>query len=222
MKERKWAFDLEVEGAESEPRTINWLLNLSDTAMACQDFESAILLLDRASASAKGQLKLAELYLDPEAELEIPVAERQEKAKQLLLGLANEEGAYAAEACALLASLYASYPLTAVSYRLKAERLKNGCVDGTKIQQLVPRIRRLGSDDPYGAYKVATELEYYEGHDVLALKKHLLQIAAETDCSFAGIAALRFSELHDGDPCTALKYKKIAEKNGFPAILTRN
>lgn len=214
MKERKWAFDLEVEGTESEARMINWLINLSDTAMACQDWESAYLLLDRASASAKGQLKLAELYLDPEAELEIPVAERQEKAKQILLSLANE-----ADACVMLASLCA--PVAAVSYRLKAERLKNGCVDGTKIQQLIPRIRRLDSD-PYGAYILATEMEHYQGHDILALKKELYQIAAEAESCFAGIAALRLSEIYDGDPCTALKYKKIAEKNGFPAILTRN
>lgn len=220
MKERKWAFDLEVEGTENEARTIDWLLNLSDTAIACRDWESACLLLDRASASAKGQLKLAELYLDPEAELEIPVAERQEKAKQILLSLANEEGVCTADACVMLAS-NASRPLVAVSYRLKRERL-NGHTNNLKIQQLVPRIRSLGSDDPYGAYKVAIELEYYEGHDVLALKKELYQIAAEAESCFAGIAALRLSELYDGDPCTALKYKKIAEKNGFPAILTRN
>lgn len=221
MKKRKWAFDLEVEGTESEARMINWLINLSDTAMACQDWESAYLLLDRASASEKGSLKLAELFLNSEAELEIPVVERQEKAKQLLLGLANEEGVCAAEACALLSSLYGTHPLVAVSYLLKVDRL-NGHTNNLKIQQLVPRIRRLGSDDPYGAYKVATELEYYEGHDVLTLKKHLLQIAAEADCSFAGIAALRLSELYDGDPCTAFKYKKIAEKKGYPAILARN
>ena len=219
MKERKWAFDLEVEGTENEARTIDWLLNLSDTAIACRDWESACLLLDRASASPKGQLKLAELYLDPEAELEIPVAERQRKAKQLLLDLANEEGMYAADAYVMLASLCA--PVAAFSYRLKAERLKNGCVDGTKIQQLIPRIRRLDSD-PYGAYILATEMEHYQGHDILALKKELYQIAAEAESCFAGIAALRLSEIYDGDPCTALKYKKIAEKNGFPAILTRN
>ena len=217
----KWAFDLEVEGTESEVRMINWLINLSDTAMACQDWESAYLLLDRASASEKGSLKLAELFLNSEAELEIPVADRQAKAKQLLLGLANEEGRCAAEACALLSSLYAAHPLVAVSYRLKAERL-NGHTNNTKIQQLVPRIRRLGSDDPYGAYKVATELEYYEGHDILALKKDLYQIAAEAESCFAGIAALRLSEIYNEDPCTALKYKKLGEKKGYPAILARN
>lgn len=220
MKKRKWAFDLEVEGTESEARTIDWLLNLSDTAIACQDWESAFLLLDRVSASAKGRLKLADLYINPEAELEIPVAERQEKAKQILLSLANEEGVCTADACVMLAS-NASHPLAAVSYRLKSERLKNGCVDGTKIQQLIPRIRRLDSD-PYGAYILATEMEHYQGHDILALKKELYQIAAEAESCFAGIAALRLSEIYDGDPCTALKYKKIAEKNGFPAILTRN
>ena len=221
MKERKWAFDLEVEGTESEPREINWLVNLADTAVTCQDWESAYLLLDRASASDKGSLKLAELFLNPEAELEIPVVERQEKAKQILRCLANEEGVCTADACVMLASLDSSRPLAAVSYRLKAERL-NGHTNNLKIQQLVPRIRSLGSDDPYGAYKVAIELEYYEGHDVLALKKELYQIAAEAESCFAGIAALRLSEFYDGDPYTVLKYKKIAEKNGFPAILTRN
>lgn len=221
MKKRKWAFDLEVEGTESEARTIDWLLNFSDTAIACQDWESAFLLLDRVSASAKGQLKLADLYLNPKAELEIPAVERQEKAKQLLLGLANEEGVCAAEACALLSSLYGTHPLVAVSYLLKVDRL-NGHTNNLKIQQLVPRIRRLGSDDPYGAYQVATELEYYEGHDVLALKKDLFRIAAEAEFSFAGIAALRLSELYDGDAHKAMKYKATAEKKGFPAILTRN
>ena len=221
MKERKWEFDLEVEGTESEARTVNWLMSLSDTAIACQDWDSAHELLLRASASPKGQLKLADLYLNPEAELEIPATERQTKAKQLLLGLANEEGAYAADACLMLASLCGGHPLADVSYRLKVDRLKNGGVDGTKIQQLVPRIRRLENDDAYGAYKLAVELDHYQGHnDVLSLKKELYQIAAEAENSFSGIAALRLSEIYDGDPCTAFKY--IAEKKGFPAILTRN
>lgn len=224
---RNFDFDLDIGVAkEHEPHEISWLLNLANTAVACQDYESALILLDRASSAKEGRLQLSALYLDQDADLKIPIEQRNRLAEIYLRSLVNEEDIYAAEACSLLASLYKStHPLASIAYQLKADRLNNHA-DTPVVSQIVKQLQRLGIQvieaDPFGAYQVSIELENYGiTNEIQQLKRYLYQVAAEENASFSGVALLRLAELYCGNPHIASQYKQLAHKNGYPEILTR-
>ena len=225
----QWKFDLDVSGEHDarKPQEIGWLLNLAKTATDIQDWDSAYELLHRASACEQGKFKLAELYLNPNAELGLPISERKKVGRQLLWELVNADGKFAATACLSLAPQYQhTKPLIGIALKLKADRLSNRS-DSQIVQQVMHHIHRLPistiENDAYGAYLLACELECYDGTNV-KINQYLYQVAADAEkCPVSGIAALRLAEyLEQDEPALAQKYYYLAKKKGFPAILARN
>lgn len=222
-------FDLEIDGENDErkPQKIEWLLKLAKTAIDIQDWDSAHELLHRASACAQGKLELANLYLNPAAEIGIPFPERKKVGCKLLWELVNVDGEFATAACLALVPLYQhTKPLTGIALRLKADRLRK-LRDPQIVQQVLKRIQRLPistvENDTYGAYLLACELECYDNTNI-QITQYLYQVAADAEkCPVFGVAALRLAEYLEQDkPAIAQKYYYLAKKNGFPAILARN
>ena len=196
------------------------------------EYGIAKLLYERASTSFEGMLDYAHFLLRVQPWGEMSKQEQMKKAESMLIYVEGNSN-YAnqiAYACMMLADLYRhANAIRSLGYYMRANRYGKN-VDSNLQTQLLKRVAKMEiaevERDIHACYILGTEFAKL-GFDPMTMKwtMYFLEMVAQSEQKqLAGLAAMLLADLYEEqhhDKKLSAYYKKIAAKNGNPAILAR-
>lgn len=196
------------------------------------EYGIAKLLYERASTSFEGMLDYAQFLLKAQPWGEMSKQEQMKKAESMLIYVEGNSnyGKQIAYACMMLADLYRhANAIRSLGYYMRANRYGKN-VDSNLQTQLLKRVAKMEivevEHDTHACYILGTEFAKL-GFDPITMKwaMYFLEMVVQSNHKqLAGLAAMLMADIYEEqyhDKMQSAYYKKIAAKNGNPAILAR-